>query len=70
MDDDVVDDDDVGSARSGNEVFDSLTLLLLLSLLSAFSLSSSRHETSANPLILSSSAVFNNDAKLFCMKKM
>lgn len=40
--------------------------LLLLSLLSAVSLSSSRHETSAKPLILNSSAVFNNDARLFC----
>lgn len=72
--DDVDDDDDNvddwwwfdGCAMSGNELFVSVTLLLLLSLLSGFSPSSSRHETSARPLIRSSSAVLSSDAKLFC----
>jgi hypothetical protein len=61
-------DEDV-CAKSGNEVLESDTLLLLLSLLSLFSFSSSRHETSASPLIRSSSAVFSSEAKLFCRKK-
>lgn len=62
--DDAAEDDGVGSI-CGNEVFDSVTLLLLLSLFSVLSFSSSLHETSASPLILSSSAVFSSDAKLF-----